>query len=80
MFEELKREIQEMPTISFNANDVYKADVLKIIDKYAGEPEAKWVPQYGGVLGYLCSRCGNRDDTTPYYCSNCGAKMNRSEE
>ena len=27
-------EIIQMPTISSNANDIYKADILAIIDKY----------------------------------------------
>ena len=33
----IKAEIAQMPTISFNANDVYKADVLTIINKYMTE-------------------------------------------
>ena len=33
----IKAEIMQMPTISFNANDVYKADVLTIINKYMTE-------------------------------------------
>lgn len=35
----IRAEIIELPTISFNANDVYKADVLQIINKYKEESE-----------------------------------------
>ena len=35
----IRAEIIELPTISFNANDIYKADVLAIIDKYRTERE-----------------------------------------
>lgn len=39
VLDKIKAEIVELPTISFNANDVYKADVLQIIDKYREESE-----------------------------------------
>lgn len=32
--QKIKEEIREMSTISLNANDVYKAEVLKIIEKH----------------------------------------------
>ncbi len=32
--DKIRTEISQMPTISFNANDVYIADVLAIIDEY----------------------------------------------
>lgn len=34
VLDKIRAEIIQMPTISFNANDVYKADILAIIDKY----------------------------------------------
>ncbi len=34
VLDKIRAEIIELPTISFNANDVYKADILQIIDKY----------------------------------------------
>lgn len=37
VLDKIRVEIIQMPTISFNANDVYKADVLAIIDKYRTE-------------------------------------------
>ncbi len=37
----IRAEIIELPTISLNANDVYKADVLKIIDKHKHMTESK---------------------------------------
>lgn len=37
--DKIRTEIIQMPTISFNANDIYKADVLAIIDKYKTESE-----------------------------------------
>lgn len=37
--DKIRAEIIELPTISINANDVYKADVLQIIDKYKAESE-----------------------------------------
>jgi hypothetical protein len=41
MLEKIRAEIVELPTISINANDVYKAQVLQIIDKYNAESEKK---------------------------------------
>ena len=38
VLDKIRTEIMQMPTISFNANDIYKADVLAIIDKYR-EPQ-----------------------------------------
>lgn len=35
----ISAEIIQMPTISSNANDIYKADVLEIINKYKAESE-----------------------------------------
>lgn len=35
----IRTEIIQMPTISLNANDVYKANVLAIINKYKTESE-----------------------------------------
>ena len=37
----IRTEIMQMPTISLNANDIYKADVLVIINKYKTESEQK---------------------------------------
>lgn len=37
----IRAEIKQMPTISLNANDIYKADVIAIIDKYRVESEDK---------------------------------------
>ena len=37
----IKDEIILMPTLSFNANDIYKADVLAIIDKYIEGSESE---------------------------------------
>jgi len=39
MLDKIRGEIIQMPTISLNANDIYKADVLAIIDKYKSESE-----------------------------------------
>ena len=39
VLDKIRAEIVQMPTISFNANDIYKADVLAIIDKYKAESE-----------------------------------------
>ncbi len=39
VLDKIRAEIIQMPTISFNANDIYKADVLTIIDKYKAESE-----------------------------------------
>lgn len=39
VLDKIRAEIIQMPTISFNANDIYKADVLAIIDKYKAESE-----------------------------------------
>lgn len=36
VLEKIRAEIIQIPTISSNANDIYKADVLVIIDKYMG--------------------------------------------
>ena len=41
VLDKIRAEIIKMPTISFNANDIYKADVLAIIDKYMAESEDK---------------------------------------
>ena len=41
VLDKIRAEIIQMPTISFNANDIYKADVLAIIDKYMAESEDK---------------------------------------
>ena len=41
VLDKIRTEIIQMPTISFNANDIYKADVLAIIDKYKTESEDK---------------------------------------
>ena len=41
VIDKIRAEIVQMPTISFNANDIYKADVLAIIDKYKAESEDK---------------------------------------
>ncbi len=30
---EIRKEVISLPTISFNKNDIYKADILEIIDK-----------------------------------------------
>jgi hypothetical protein len=35
--DKVRAEILQMPTISLNANDIYKADVLAIINKYKAE-------------------------------------------
>jgi hypothetical protein len=37
VLDKIRAEIIQMPTISSNANDIYKADVLAIIDKYKAE-------------------------------------------
>ena len=37
VLDKIRAEIIELPTISLNANDVYKAQVLQIIDKYKAE-------------------------------------------
>lgn len=37
VLDKISAEIIQMPTISLNANDIYKADVLEIIDKYKAE-------------------------------------------
>jgi hypothetical protein len=37
----IRAEIIQMPTISLNANDIYKADVLAVIDKYKAEGRDK---------------------------------------
>lgn len=39
VLDKIKAEIIQMPTISLNANDIYKADVLDIINKYTAESE-----------------------------------------
>ena len=39
VLDKIRAEILQMPTISLNANDIYKADVLAIIDKYKAESE-----------------------------------------
>ena len=39
--DKIRAEIVQMPTISFNVNDIYKADVLAIIDKYKAESEGR---------------------------------------
>ena len=39
VLDKVRTEIKQMPTISFNANDIYKADVLAILDKYMAESE-----------------------------------------
>ena len=39
VLDKIRADIIQMPTISFNANDIYKADVLAIIDKYKAEKE-----------------------------------------
>lgn len=39
VLDKIRAEIVELPTISLNANDVYKADVLQIIEKYKSESE-----------------------------------------
>ena len=39
VLDKISAEIVQMPTISFNANDIYKADVLAIINKYKEESE-----------------------------------------
>ena len=41
VLDKIKTEIIQMPTISLNANDVYKADILAIIDKYKAESKDK---------------------------------------
>jgi len=41
VLDKIRAEIVQMPTISFNANDIYKADVLAIIDKYKVGSEDK---------------------------------------
>ena len=41
MFDKIRTEILQMPTISLNANDIYKADVLAILDKYKTESESE---------------------------------------
>ncbi len=41
VLDKIKAEIIQMPAISFNANDIYKADVLAIIDKYMAESEVQ---------------------------------------
>lgn len=41
VLDKIRAEITQMPTISFNANDIYKADVLAIIDKYKAESEER---------------------------------------
>ena len=41
VLDKIKAEIIQIPTISSNANDIYKADVLTIIDKYKAESEDK---------------------------------------
>ena len=40
VLDKIRAEISEIPTISFD-NDVYKADILEIIDKYKAESEDK---------------------------------------
>ena len=37
ILDKISAEIIQMPTISLNANDIYKADVLAIINKYKAE-------------------------------------------
>ena len=39
VLDKIKDEIIQMSTISLNANDIYKADVLAIINKYKIESE-----------------------------------------
>lgn len=39
VLDKIRAEIIQMPTISSNANDIYKADILAIIDKYKVESE-----------------------------------------
>ena len=39
VLDKIRAEMVELPTISINANDVYKAQVLQIIDKYKAESE-----------------------------------------
>lgn len=45
--EQIRAEIVELPTISINANDVYKAQVLQIIDKYKEDKE--FDKEYGEI-------------------------------
>ena len=37
VLDKIRTEIMQMPTISLNANDIYKADVLAVINKYRKE-------------------------------------------
>ena len=39
VLDKIRAEIMQMPTISSNANDIYKADILAIIDRYKTESE-----------------------------------------
>ena len=39
VLDKIRAEMIQMPTISLNANDIYKADVLAIINKYKAESE-----------------------------------------
>ena len=64
VLDKIRAEILQMPTISLNANDIYKADVLAIIDKYKAESDHK------------CHNCkhytsGERDGSCDsYICKN----------
>lgn len=63
ILDKIRVEVIQMPTISLNANDIYKADVLSIIKKYMVESEEKLdsnpvnidkaVEHYGGTLKTL---------------------------
>ena len=49
--DDIKAEIRKMPTISLNANDVFKADVLRIINRHIGERsnnDTEWDGEYYG--------------------------------
>ena len=85
--EAMKREILHMPTISSNKNDVYKADVLKIIDKYASpHRHEEWIVNKNIPDKHQCPECGmficiseeevKEGEKLPNFCSNCGTRLN----
>ena len=64
VLDKIKTEIIQMPTISFNANDIYKVDVIAIINKYMSESDHKCHTCKHYISGERDGSCGS------YICKN----------
>jgi hypothetical protein len=81
--EALLKEFKSHISAAENARDFRAADAWRgALWDVQDAPAVDAVPVVHGrwIEGMKCSVCGQIDLAKPYYCCNCGAKMDKEEE